>query len=193
MRRFLSLLLALGLVLSLNLVTALPVLAVPEVWVDDDFDASTPGWGVTHFDSIQDGIDAADLGGATVHVAAGTYNEDITLANGVSVLGAGAGVTIIDGTGLNPVVTAGSTVAAGMVLDGFTITGGSTSYGGGMYNNNASPTVSNCVFTGNSAFSGGGAIYISSSSHPTIINNTLITPSPATRPPAAAPSTPTVS
>ena len=36
MKRFLSILLALGLVLSFSLVTAVPVLAFTEVWVDDD-------------------------------------------------------------------------------------------------------------------------------------------------------------
>ena len=46
-----------------------------EVWVDDDFDASTPGWGVTHFDNIQDGINA--VSGSTVNVAAGMYERAI--------------------------------------------------------------------------------------------------------------------
>lgn len=43
-----------------------------EIWVDDDFTPATLGWGTTHFDKIQDGIDAVASGG-TVHVAAGTY------------------------------------------------------------------------------------------------------------------------
>lgn len=49
-----------------------------EVWVDDDFNSSTPGWGVTHFNKIQDGVNAVASGG-TVHVAAGTYNENVVL------------------------------------------------------------------------------------------------------------------
>ncbi|MCK4366311.1 MAG: hypothetical protein KAW45_09685, partial [Thermoplasmatales archaeon] len=31
------------------------------VYVDDDYNSSIPGWGVDHFDSIQDGIDAVDV------------------------------------------------------------------------------------------------------------------------------------
>ena len=46
-----------------------------EVWVDDDFDSSTPGWGYDHFASIQDGINAVAEGGI-VHVADGTYYEN---------------------------------------------------------------------------------------------------------------------
>lgn len=68
------------------------------------------------------------------------------------------------------VVTASGTKKTA-VLDGFTISGGNTSnpqsgnssesdgslgYGGGMYNYHGSPTVANCVFTGNLARCGGG-------------------------------------
>ena len=47
------------------------------------------------------------------------------------------------------------------VLDGFTITGGKTSgsfgdFGGGMANKSSSPTVSNCIFSGNTSLAGGG-------------------------------------
>ncbi|MCO6480806.1 MAG: right-handed parallel beta-helix repeat-containing protein, partial [Phaeodactylibacter sp.] len=54
------------------------------------------------------------------------------------------------------------------VLDGFTISGGKTesftsfdlrACGGGMLNNTASPSLSNCHFTGNSAVQRGGGIY----------------------------------
>jgi serine protease len=162
MRRFLSILLALGLVLSFSLMTSVPVLAAPEVWVDDDFDSSTPGWGTTHFDSIQDGIDAADLGGATVHVADGTYYEDITLKNGVDVMGAGASGTTIDGTGGGSVVAAAS-ISSGTVFDGFTIIDGDASYGGGMYINSSTLTVSSCVFQSNNASNGGGMYIVDAS------------------------------
>ena len=46
------------------------------VYVDDDYDASTPGWGIDHFAVIQDGINAvADYG--TVNVLTGLYHENI--------------------------------------------------------------------------------------------------------------------
>lgn len=70
-----------GSVLSVNLAPA-PI----EVWVDDDFDNSTPGWGTTHFATIQDGIDA--VAGSTVHVAPGTYNEGlIDIDKSLSIIG----------------------------------------------------------------------------------------------------------
>jgi len=162
MRRFLSGVLALGLVLSFSLVTAVPAAAAPaEVWVDDDFTSSTPGWGVTRFDSIQDAILAvfADPGSGIVHVLDGTYYENISLRNGVNVLGAGAGVTTIDAPGGRAVSAA--SIGAGTTFSGFTVTGGNTDYGGGMYisNSTSSLTVRDCVFTGNHADDRGGGIY----------------------------------
>ncbi|MBN1514255.1 MAG: right-handed parallel beta-helix repeat-containing protein, partial [Phycisphaerae bacterium] len=56
-------------------------------------------------------------------------------------------------------------------IDGFTIRNGSSSYGGGIYCYDASPTIANNTITGNSADDGGG-IYCSVAS-PTIANNTI--------------------
>ena len=64
------------------------------------------------------------------------------------------------------------------VLDGFTITGGNADgsgdhrWGGGMFNEDSSPTVTNCTFTGNSAVVGGG-MYNKSSSP--IVTNCIFT------------------
>ena len=73
------------------------------------------------------------------------------------------------------------------VLDGFVITGGKASggtdvggdytipgskYGGGIYNNNSSPTITNCSLLSNSAVSGGG-IFNASSSSPRLTNCSL--------------------
>lgn len=44
------------------------------VWIDDNYDSYTPGWGVDHFDSIKAGIDAS-VDGGLVSVQAGTYEE----------------------------------------------------------------------------------------------------------------------
>ncbi len=76
--------------------------AVPvEVWVDDDFNSSTPGWGITHFDNIQDGIDA--VASSMVNVAAGTYPEYLIIyKDGLTIQGAGIDVSIIDLDGLIP-------------------------------------------------------------------------------------------
>ena len=45
-----------------------------EVWVDDNYDSATPGWGVTRFDSISDGI-TASVDGGVVNVKPGEYRE----------------------------------------------------------------------------------------------------------------------
>ncbi|RLF40331.1 MAG: hypothetical protein DRN12_05610, partial [Thermoplasmata archaeon] len=73
-----------------------------EVWVDDDYTSSTPGWGYDHFDKIQDGVDAVCNGG-TVHVAAGTYHEYLHIVkDDITLQGAGIDQTIIDLDGLIP-------------------------------------------------------------------------------------------
>jgi hypothetical protein len=185
MKQLLSVLLALGLVLSFSLVTAVPALAFTEVWVDDDA-PSDPGPGdntisdpledgspAHPFDSIQEAISyiaVTLLDDGIVHVLEGTYDEDITLNNGVDVLGAGAAVTTIDGTGTNHVVNAGGGVGSGTVFDGFTITGGLANYGGGMYINGSSLTVSNCIFLNNQGANRGGGMYIFNPCSPLVAN-----------------------
>ena len=70
------------------------------------------------------------------------------------------------------VVTADSTVTSTAVLDGFTVTGGNANgpsasnqdRGGGMWVNTGSPTVSHCIFTGNSATEKGGGIRVTTGS-----------------------------
>ena len=183
MGRLLSIVLALGLVVSLSLATAVPVLAFTEVWVDDDApgdpspgdpsisDPLEDGTPAHPFDEIQEAIDyvALDPEGGIVNVLAGTYNENIDLANGVEVLGAGASVTTINAGGSGRVVNADS-ITSTTAIDGFTITGGNTDYGGGIYNNGASPIVSNCVITGNTAANHGSGMYNLNSSSPTVVN-----------------------
>jgi len=95
MKKTSSLLLAVVLALTLGFATAAPVMAQPpgEVWVDDDFDSSTPGWNVTGFAAIQDGVDAVSSGG-TVHVAAGTYDEQVVIDKRLTLQGVGPGTII---------------------------------------------------------------------------------------------------
>jgi len=62
----------------------------PEVWVDDDYTISTPGWQVTHFALLQYALDAVCPGG-TVHIYPGNYAEGIPYYNahvdGVTIIG----------------------------------------------------------------------------------------------------------
>ncbi len=46
------------------------------LYVDDDYTESTSGWGVDHFATIQDAVDAANAGD-TISVAAGTYTKNV--------------------------------------------------------------------------------------------------------------------
>ncbi|MHC4100922.1 MAG: GC-type dockerin domain-anchored protein [Planctomycetota bacterium] len=64
---------------------------------------------------------------------------------------AGPQGTVIDGQGTGTVVTCFSGEGPETVLEGFTITGGLAEQGGGMFNLGSSPTVRNCIFTGNEA------------------------------------------
>jgi parallel beta-helix repeat protein len=68
--------------------------------VDDDFNASTPGWGATHFDSIQAAINNAN-DRDTIYVYGGTYNECLTISDNINLVGASKITTIIDGTGVS--------------------------------------------------------------------------------------------
>ncbi|MBN1280246.1 MAG: right-handed parallel beta-helix repeat-containing protein [Candidatus Thermoplasmatota archaeon] len=90
------------------------------VFVDDDFDASTVGWGYDHFDSLQEGIDAVYQGG-TVQVYSGQYTEDVLVYKHVDLSGAGADTTtLLSASNSNHVVR----IQADHVrLHGFTVTG----------------------------------------------------------------------
>ncbi len=71
-------------------------------------------------------------------------------------------------------VTTGSGTDTTAIVDGFTITAGNADgpqdyYGGGMFIEAGSPTVSNCTFTNNSATVNGGGM-LNSSSSPTVSN-----------------------
>jgi len=73
--------------------------APTEVYVDGDYNetrCTNAGhiWQYDCFDTIQDGIDAVE--GSTVHVAAGTYNENVVITKPIQLIGEGSGVTKIE-------------------------------------------------------------------------------------------------
>jgi len=118
------------------------------------------------FSTIQSCINAAISGVDECVVAPATYHETINfLGKAITVRSSGrADVTTIDATGIGgSVVTCASGEGPDTVLDGFTIAGGTgtallgvLTFGGGMLNIESSPTVTNCTFSGNTAFGGGG-------------------------------------
>jgi parallel beta-helix repeat protein len=66
------------------------------VYVDDDFTNASLYWNWTHFNKIQDGIDALKDGG-TVYVYEGTYYENVIVNKGVRIIGNGSTNTTIEG------------------------------------------------------------------------------------------------
>jgi hypothetical protein len=158
-------------------VTANFALSARAIYVDDDgpgdpgpgnpavSDPQEDGTAEHPFDRIQEGIDAAAEGDSVI-VLSGTYFETIDLRGlGIRLYSTdGPEMTTIDGTGAFHVVHCLSGEGPDTVIEGFTITGGNASgpppddWGGGMYNVNSSPTVNNCIFTGNAATLGGAGM-----------------------------------
>jgi predicted outer membrane repeat protein/parallel beta-helix repeat protein len=127
------------------------------------------------YPTIQAAINAASKTGDTVSVAANTYYENIIFPPGkpiTLVSENGAASTVIYGDHTGSVVTFATGINA--TLDGFTITNGFASQNGGgiRIGSSASPTIANCIITGNEAFAGGG-ISCGESSAPVITNSII--------------------
>ena len=84
--------------------------APEEVWVAPPplGSDSNPGTETQPFATIQWGVDNVGPDG-TVHIAAGTYHENVVIEESVYLEGAGAPYTIVDGGGLAPVIYIQST------------------------------------------------------------------------------------
>jgi len=124
--------------------------------------------------SIQAAINAADNGDEII-VSPGTYLENINFNGKAITLRSASGDpddTIIDGSGNGRVVTCTNGETSTTVLDGFTITNGSAHYGAGMVNEDSSPTITNCTFSGNAADRRGGGMF-NYESRPTVSNCTF--------------------
>ncbi len=109
--------------------------------------------------TIQAAVDAA-VDGDSILVDWGTYAENIIVSfKGIQIQSVvGSWGTIIDGRSIRTVVTFEGAPTSGAVLDGFTIRNGyAAGDGGGLFcSNHASPTITNCTITNNSATNGGG-------------------------------------
>lgn len=124
------------------------------------------------FSAIQDAIDSASNGDMII-VRDGTYLESIDFR--------GKAITIRSENGPQGCILRGQEVLGTLVnfsngeglssvLEGFTITGGASPLGGGIYCQSSSPTIRNCVIAGNYSFYqrgaayGGAGIYLNQSS-----------------------------
>ena len=102
--------------------------------VDSDCDGDDAPCGLSvrfvpaEYPTIQDAVDAS-CDGDRIEVSAGLYPEDVTVPRVLEIVGVdGSAVTTIQGSGTASVVSMG----AGW-LEGFTLTGGFASSGGGLY------------------------------------------------------------
>jgi|GEM_PF-1649726 len=87
------------------------------VYVDGDFNESTLGWQIDHFDNIEDGVDAVAENG-TVYVFNGTYYENVVINKTLNLFGEDEDSTIIDGSEIGDVLY----VSADWInISGFTI------------------------------------------------------------------------
>ena len=123
-------------------------------------------------ESIQAAIDVAGAGDEII-VAPGTYSETIDFLGKAIWLRSSGGplATIIDGSGIGgSVVQCVNGEGPDTILEGFTITGGNADTGGGMRNVGSSPTVRQCIFTGNTASDRGGGMY-NRAGAPTIVSS----------------------
>lgn len=135
-------------------VAALPCSNVREIWVAQGTYKPDDGTGRRDL-SFTLGTSVQILGGFVGNeTAASQRNPTVN----VTTLSGDIGV-VDDASDNSYSVIIGYDVGVGTVLDGFTIRGGAAwGDGGGLYLERASPTIRNCVFTGNHANgSGGGA------------------------------------
>jgi hypothetical protein len=160
-----------GWFLAVGIITAV-------VWTVDDDDPAAD------FSSVQAAINAASAGDV-VQVACGTYNENIQIKNGVSVIGADPRCVILDGGAAGSVVTfvdIRENIGLGIPpteFSRFTIRNGRSIQGGGIFLDNSTPILTRHLITGNQAvqdavggygFGGGISAYYSAP----MISNTLI-------------------
>lgn len=156
---------------SLSLAVFLILLAVSSAFaqttivVDDDGFGSPANCddGTAAFATIQGAIDAASAS-TNIVVCPGVYLENIDFkGKSVSVRSSsGPSSTAIDGRRLGSVVTFKTQETASALLEGFTIQNGfsSSSGGGGVAIQSASPTIRGNVIVGNAACDEGGGIMV---------------------------------
>lgn len=106
-----------------------------QVYVNNDYNETTPNWNYTHFDNIQAGVNAVDEDGI-VNVCNGTYYENVIIDKGLTLKGVNEdewgndNFSIIDGNGIGNVVFIN---ADEVTITGFTITNSGPGNSAGIY------------------------------------------------------------
>jgi CARDB len=118
--------------------------AASDVWVAPPplGNDSNPGTQALPYEHIQHGIGEVCVPG-TVHVAAGTYHENLIIGGAVNLVGDGAPVTIIDGRDCGTVITILDTSIKENIISGFTIQNGNAALA-----DNWDPTKAQVLYAG---------------------------------------------
>jgi parallel beta-helix repeat protein len=131
--------------------------------VDDNYNTSTLGWNLSHFDKIQNAINAANTND-TVYVYNGTYYEHIVIKKTINLIGEDKNNTIIDGSGHSTIVQ----ISANRVnISRFTIRNGGRIWG----DVGIDIESNNSIISGNTITDTYFAIYLRYSSNNNISNN----------------------
>ncbi len=126
------------------------------------------------YDRIQEAINVA-TSGDIIHVAPGTYRENISVTNKpIKLIGIDAGYPVIEGTGNGPVVTMDNTHSK-CCVSGFILTRGQDTIASALFAYNSIPCLENCLIIGNrfAGLPGIGATLTCVDSHMRLTNCTI--------------------
>jgi hypothetical protein len=107
------------------------------------------------FSAVQPAIDAADNGDIIV-ICPGTFAGDLLIEKDLRLVGAGAGSTVLRGTGTDSVVLVDANTVE---LENLHVTNGNSMYGGGIQNAGSTLTLRNALVSENTAANSGGGIF----------------------------------
>ena len=119
-----------------------------------------PGYRSNNQDALENALDEVSAGD-TVHICVGEYvytadfDEPALLPNNVTIEGAGAGSTILNGADEHDLL--GIYSADGIVVQDLSFDHGKDAYGAGLYVDDSEVDVLNCSFSNNEATADGGA------------------------------------
>ncbi|MDA3935813.1 MAG: DUF1565 domain-containing protein [Actinomycetota bacterium] len=162
----------------ITVLVSMTILASPafaaDVFVNDTASPGGDGSSGSPYATISDAITSA-LPGDAIRVSAGTYAETLSVSKDVAIYGAGADVCTIDAQGTGFSAVRFNSGSDGAIISGFYITNGvgtmdsnGRMLGGGIFCENASPTIAECVIAGNGSDYGAGIG--ASNASPTIVD-----------------------
>ncbi|MFN8677567.1 MAG: hypothetical protein U0Z70_14425 [Thermomicrobiales bacterium] len=124
------------------------------------------------YTEVHEAINAASPG-ATIRIGPGTYKENIYIEKNITLIGAGAGKTIIDGKAEESVIGIEPGLTAVTIRDMTLTNGKSSGVGGGISNGTAQTTLINLLITKNIASERGGGFDVNIGGKVTVQNCTI--------------------